>query len=332
MKMAGRLVRAFVLASAVTVALGDEAATHASASDPGRGWGYADPATGPLRWGLIEGEDGPAYPLCAAGMSQSPIDVSTAPVAPALPEQPAVATDADAPRRAGPAPTTATAPSLDPAVLTPALPSVQYGTLADVLRPPPSLPVAMTVEHEHGSPFFYCGDDDDCGAILGVDDKTYALKSVHFHTPAENTVDGIAYPMEMHMVHAADDGALAVLGVLFEKSQKTDADDAVAGMLDAAGVNGDAPPKGASDDPITVDVDPTALYDAESGYWRWDGSLTTPPCTEGVLWTLQRRPMPTRADAVEAFARSVGTYPGNARPTQPLNGRRVDVFEPAPVA
>ena len=101
----------------------------------------------------------------------------------------------------------------------------------------------MTVEHEHGSPFFYCGDYDDCGAILGVDDKTYALKSVHFHTPAENTVDGIAYPMEMHMVHAADDGALAVLGVLFEKTQKTDADDAVAEMLDAAGVNGD---KGAS--------------------------------------------------------------------------------------
>jgi hypothetical protein len=83
------------------------------------------------------------------------------------------------------------------------------GTLADNLVKS-KRPVVLSVAQKHGVPNFTCADTSDvdaCGAVV-ADGVTYRFASLHFHTPAENTVDGVAYPMEMHLVHLADDGSV----------------------------------------------------------------------------------------------------------------------------
>ena len=79
-----------------------------------------------------------------------------------------------------------------------------------------------------------------------------------------------------------------------------------------------------------VKIEPGALWDGASGYFRWQGSLTTPPCTGGVSWVLQKEVRTVSRAAVARFREHLGdgAFPGNARPTQPLNGRTVRAFEP----
>ena len=71
-----------------------------------------------------------------------------------------------------------------------------------------------------------------------------------------------------------------------------------------------------------------SLYDSGAGFWEWTGSLTTPPCSGNVRWLLQKGTSGVSAAQCEAFREHVGGYPGNARPTQPLNGRTVLSFDP----
>jgi|AntAceMinimDraft_5_1070358.scaffolds.fasta_scaffold78219_1 carbonic anhydrase len=96
-------------------------------------------------------------------------------------------------------------------------------------------PLDLRVAQKHGTPNFTCAETsaEPYNAVV-ADGRTYRFVSLHFHTPAENTVDGIAYPMEMHLVHLAEDGsgAIAVLGVLFEYATPgSPADETVAELL-----------------------------------------------------------------------------------------------------
>ena len=158
--------------------------------------------------------------------------------------------------------------------------------------------------------------------------KEYRLQGVHFHAPSENTIDGVAYPLEMHAVHAAADGSLAVLGVMYEHAKNAHVELHEAGKHDEENVNEEvaAMLKHATHEGMTIEADPSKLYDGASGFWKWDGSLTTPPCTEGVLWMLQSEIMELPPDAIAEIKSHVGEYPGNARPTQQLNGRVVETF------
>ena len=164
----------------------------------------------------------------------------------------------------------------------------------------------------------------------------------------------------MHLVHFAEDGSgdVAVLGVAFEEDPEEEggrtspssaaapravdvllarenlaASDAMDANTRAGGSKGGSrrgasgASSSASPRRVVVRVDPSSLWDPSSAYYRWEGSLTTPPCTGGVAWVFQRSPMRVRRETVAAFRADVGGFPGNARPTQPLNGRRIRLYE-----
>lgn len=156
---------------------------------------------------------------------------------------------------------------------------------------------------------------------LSVGGNAYALMQYHFHAPSEHTFGGRHYPMEMHMVHKAADGGLAVIGVFIEEGAHNAAFDPVWQNLPAE--------KGVEThyDHVTVSTD-DLLPKVRSTY-RYDGSLTTPPCSEGVKWFVMANPIRLSAEQLGAFTKIVN---GNNRPVQPLNGRAIqdDVVAAAP--
>ncbi|KAL5677589.1 hypothetical protein ACJX0J_013720, partial [Zea mays] len=123
---------------------------------------------------------------------------------------------------------------------------------------------------------------------LTIEGKKYKLKQVHWHVPSEHTVNGTRFDAEMHMVHedSTDAKSKAVVAVLFSakagKSSKLLRDLKPYFERLAGKQNGTEEVKG----PV---VDPAAWIDKASGYYGYEGSLTTPPCTQGVLWTIMSK-------------------------------------------
>ena len=155
------------------------------------------------------------------------------------------------------------------------------------------------------------------GEAMTVGDKTYALVQFHFHAPSEHTVDGEHFPMEMHFVHQAKDGALAVAGVLIEEgAQNPSIAPLWAQLAEAPGTE------------MTVRV-PAEFADHifsgdATGIYHYDGSLTTPPCSEGVTWYIRRTPTQFSKDQIAAFT---AVYDRNNRPVQALNERTLYLDE-----
>ena len=142
-----------------------------------------------------------------------------------------------------------------------------------------------------------------------LDGSPYDLVQFHFHHKSEHTLDGKQFPMEVHFVHQATKGDdLAVVGVFFAEG----AENAVLKPIwDAL----PSRPGRASSDAL---VDATKLLPASSTAYRYAGSLTTPPCSEVVAWTVFKEPVSASADQIAAFAK---LFPNNYRPVQPLNRR-----------
>ncbi len=155
------------------------------------------------------------------------------------------------------------------------------------------------------------------GETMTVGDKTYALVQFHFHAPSEHTVDGEHFPMEMHFVHQAEDGALAVVGVLIEEgAQNPGIVPLWAPLAEAPGIE------------TTVQI-PAEFADHifpsdATGIYHYDGSLTTPPCSEGVKWYVMKTPTQLSKDQIAAF---VALYDHNNRPVQALNERTLYLDE-----
>jgi carbonic anhydrase len=149
------------------------------------------------------------------------------------------------------------------------------------------------------------------GSGIVLDGLRYELVQFHFHHASEHTVDGIRFPLELHLVHRNDSGALAVVGVLFKVG---DANEALKPLWSHL-------PAEAS--PTTVvpgEVDVAALLPGRRTTWRYPGSLTTPPCSEGVSWLVMTEPVTLSVEQIKAFG---AIFPHNFRPVQPLNGRVV---------
>jgi len=149
------------------------------------------------------------------------------------------------------------------------------------------------------------------GQTLVVGDKTYELLQFHFHTPSEEALNGKRTAMVGHFVHKNAAGELGVIGVLMQPG-KTNA--AFAPIFEHL------PRKG---EKITVDdlkLDLAALLPGNKGYYSFEGSLTTPPCSEGVNWMVMKTPIQLGVEQIKAFRR---IFNANARPIQPLNGRIV---------
>lgn len=150
---------------------------------------------------------------------------------------------------------------------------------------------------------------------ITVGGKQYAFKQMHFHTPSEHTLNGVRHEAEFHFVHQADDGGLAVVGIL-----------ATAGAASAAWAPFiDGVPAAAGGQKVAAGVVALqTLFPASLDHFAYDGSLTTPPCSESVRWLLLETPVELGA---EQLATLRAAHAGNSRPVQPLNGRDVVVVD-----
>jgi carbonic anhydrase len=150
----------------------------------------------------------------------------------------------------------------------------------------------------------------DAGSSIQVNGKTYDLLQFHFHTPSEHAVDGNHTALEMHLVHRSADGQLAVVGVMLNGGGDNPAyapvfDNMPAQEAEVATISG-----------VTVNAD--TLLPQERTYYRYNGSLTTPPCTEGVQWLLMNTPVQLADAQVTTFQQ---IFANDARPLQPMNDR-----------
>ena len=148
------------------------------------------------------------------------------------------------------------------------------------------------------------------GDTLTIGDSNYELIQFHFHSPSEHTVKGKHYPMEVHFVHKSATGALAVVGVFIEQGAHNAALDPIWSNLPTK--------KGVEShfEHVQVNVDDLLPKSTES--FRYDGSLTTPPCSEGVKWIVMKSPIQLSAQQIGQFTKLIK---GNNRPVQPLNHR-----------
>ena len=142
--------------------------------------------------------------------------------------------------------------------------------------------------------------------------KTYALQQIHFRRPAEEQIDGRRFDMSAHLVHRADDGQLAIIAVLLERGPENPFIQTLWNYLPLE--------KHLSVEPPDVTVDLEALLPASRNYYTYMGSLSTPPCTEGVLWLVLKQPAPVSPEQIDAFSR---LYRHNARPIQATADRLI---------
>jgi carbonic anhydrase len=156
------------------------------------------------------------------------------------------------------------------------------------------------------------------GSKLRIDGVAYDLLQFHFHRPSEEQIDGKPMAMVAHFVHKSADGKLAVIGVLLKEGNENPNIKTLWSNLPA----GEGPPVEIAD----VSFNPANLLPKELEFWSYEGSLTTPPCTEGVRFFILRSPVNISKEQVNAFP-----FKMNARPVQPQNNREITIGQ-APIA
>lgn len=149
---------------------------------------------------------------------------------------------------------------------------------------------------------------DAGGAALS--NGEYKIAQFHFHTPSEEKVNGLSYPLVAHMVHKNAAGNLAVVAVLFKEGKENAALKDIFSRL----------PAKEGKVALSSSFDPSKLLPSNLSYFAFTGSLTTPPCSEGVSWHVLQNPVEMSAAQLNAFK---SIYKMNARPVQPLNGRKI---------
>ena len=146
------------------------------------------------------------------------------------------------------------------------------------------------------------------GSVLTIGKSKYGLKQFHFHTPSEHAFDGKRTAMEAHFVHAAADGRLAVVGVLMTAGRRH------RGFSEIMKVA----PKKEGEAKLDAAFDAARFLPKSREYYRYEGSLTTPPCSEIVEWNVFDKTIEVAAADIDAFK---AIFPMNARPLQEINRR-----------
>ena len=147
------------------------------------------------------------------------------------------------------------------------------------------------------------------GSSITVDGKTFELKQFHFHNPSENNINNKSFPLEAHFVHASKDGKLTVVAVMFEEGAENKA---------LAELWAKMPQNVGDKNPIDAkNLD--GLLPKDRDYYRFNGSLTTPPCTEGVRWLVMKKSVTLSAAQIETFKKVM--HHQNNRPIQETNAR-----------
>ncbi|MCB0697909.1 MAG: carbonic anhydrase family protein [Chitinophagaceae bacterium] len=142
--------------------------------------------------------------------------------------------------------------------------------------------------------------------------KQYKLKQFHFHAKSEHTINGYHTPMEMHLVHANDDGEIMVVGLMIEQGDTPNA------LIDAVWSN--LPGEKMHEHTTGTYINLNTILPLSPGYFNYIGSLTTPPCSMGLQWMVMKTPVKLSADQIATFR---ALYDHNYRPTQKLNNRIV---------
>lgn len=158
---------------------------------------------------------------------------------------------------------------------------------------------------------------NDVPMALDMGGIHYELVQFHFHAPSEHTIDGEHSPLEVHMVHKSADAELAVIGVLVEEGEHDSLWDPIIGGL----------PHGPGETRHLegLELDMSQLRPLPRRYFRYEGSLTTPPCSEGVQWIVMAE---KRQISPEQMATMVSHLHDNNRPVQPLGNRRIGLVSP----
>ncbi len=149
------------------------------------------------------------------------------------------------------------------------------------------------------------------GSVLNVGTQAYELTHIRFHRPSQTKVDGKPMAMEMHFFHKDASGKLLVLGVLMRESAVQNR--ALWAMWKHI------PAKESAESTVSgVSFNPSNLLPESMGYYAYEGSLTTPPCAEGVQYLILKSPIGVQREMIDNFP-----FKMNARPVQPLNGRKI---------
>lgn len=151
------------------------------------------------------------------------------------------------------------------------------------------------------------------GNHIVVGGRRFELQQFHFHRPSEERIDGRQFEMSVHLVHQDDQGRLAVVTLLLDKGAS-----GVQPVVQKVWNN--LPLEIGEEAAALAPLDLNQLLPADRRYYTYMGSLTTPPCSEGVQWIVMRQPVTVSAGQIELFAR---IYPMNSRPLQSAAGRRI---------
>ena len=149
------------------------------------------------------------------------------------------------------------------------------------------------------------------GNSIEVQGRRYDLLQFHFHRPSEERIDGRQFDMVAHLVHKDPEGRLAVIAVLLDRGSAHPLVQTVWNNL---------PLEKGTEMRVRTGLDMNHLLPADRRYFTYMGSLTTPPCSEGVLWLVMQQPVPLATDQINVFSR---LYPMNARPIQSASGRLI---------
>ncbi|MFC1665804.1 carbonic anhydrase [Pseudomonadota bacterium] len=150
------------------------------------------------------------------------------------------------------------------------------------------------------------------GSIMTVGKRSFELKQFHFHSPSENNIEGQSFPMEAHFVHADKNGNLAVIAVMYKAGEAN-------AELEKAWAH--MPAKAGGKHTLANILDAKLLLPPDRAYYRFNGSLTTPPCSEGVNWFVMKYFDTASKAQLEKFSRTINQ--ANNRPIQPINARVV---------
>ena len=150
------------------------------------------------------------------------------------------------------------------------------------------------------------------GSWFRIDNRVYELKQFHFHSPSENHINDKSYPMEVHLVHADTEGNLAVVAVMFEEGGENETLKKIWSAM---------PEKTGNKKGLSSVVSVSGLLPGSREYYRFNGSLTTPPCSEGVLWLVMKQPITIAKEQIKQFT-DVMNQPTN-RPVQSINARPI---------
>ncbi|XP_022144656.1 alpha carbonic anhydrase 1, chloroplastic [Momordica charantia] len=167
---------------------------------------------------------------------------------------------------------------------------------------------------------------ENSGGVAVIDGKNYSLKQMHWHSPSEHRLNGEQFAAELHLLHQADDGSLSVIAILL---QYGDPDLLLQKIQDKLGELAKERCGADEESHITIEnLDTRQLRKKTRKYYRYVGSLTTPPCSENVIWSILGKVRTISKEQVEALKAPLDSaYKNNARPAQALNGRKIEIYD-----